>query len=186
MKGKVIVLILLISTSFSHAEFDRAWVEFSAGYSGTSGAISLQLKTDNAGAGWALEATKYNHYSSVDSYVEQGDHSGEELEAQFKVLSVSKLWSKAANWGYADVGIGLGVGRGEWTENCSPLNSSTSYFKKTECDLKEATTIGIPLQASAVFGRYVGVGLSLHAFIQPDNVHKGIAMITIPFGAFTR
>lgn len=186
MKGKLIVLILFISTSFSHAELDRAWLEFSAGYSGTSGAISLQVKANYAGSGWALGATKYNHYSSVDSYVERGDGSGEELEAQFKVLGVSKLWSRASIWGSADVGIGLGVGRGEWTENCSPLDSRSSYFKKIECDVKEGATIGIPLQISAVFGKYVGIGLSLHAFIQPDNVHKGFAMITIPFGVFTR
>lgn len=173
------LIYLLFFSSFIYAEYDRAWLQLGSGL----GAFNAQAKLESENSGWAYEAAAYYHEDYLlNSTVERGN--GKELKTMFKVLAVSKLWSAPFSWGYADVGIGLGIGQGSWKDNCSELEDE-GFFKTDECDVKKGTRIGIPLQASAVIGKYVGLGVSLNAFIQQDRRHASF-LITVPLGIFTR
>lgn len=173
------LIYILFCSSSVFAEHDRAWLQLGSGL----GAFNVQAKVENGDSGWAYEAAAYYHEDYLlDSTVERGN--GRELKTMFKVLAVSKLWSAPFSWGYADVGVGLGIGQGSWKENCTGLDDDV-FFKTDECDVKEGARIGIPLQASAVIGKYVGLGVSLNAFIQQDHKHIGF-LIAVPFGIFTR
>lgn len=174
-----LLLFLFTHASFSFADNDRTWLQLGSGF----GTWNLQAKIADEDSAWAYEAAAYYHENFLlDSTVDRD--SGEELEAMFKVLAISKLWSAPFSWGYADVGLGLGIGQGSWKENCSNVDDE-SFFETDECDVKQGTRVGIPLQASVAFGKYVGVGLSINAFIQQDHSHAGF-LITIPLGQFTR
>lgn len=163
----------------SFAEYDRTWVQVGSGY----GAFNLQLKMVDGNSGWAYEAAAYYQEDILlTTTVERG--SGKEIKAMFQVLAVSKLWSAPFGWGYADVGVGLGIGHGKWTGKCNEVKDG-SLFRTNECDIRGGTRLGIPLQASVALGRYVGLGLSFNAFIQQDKTLVG-ALFTIPLGKFTR
>jgi hypothetical protein len=179
VKLKLSLICLFFYSSFVYAEYDRAWLQLGSGF----GTFNVQAKVENENSGWAYEAAAYYHEDFLlDSTVDRDN--GEELKTMFKVLAVSKLWSAPFSWGYADVGIGLGIGQGSWKDNCSRLDDG-GFFKTDECDVKEGTRIGIPLQASAVIGKYVGLGISFNAFIPQDRTHAGF-LITVPLGKFTR
>lgn len=174
-----LLLILFTYASFSHAEYDRAWLQLGSGF----GTFNMQAKVEKENSGWAYEAAAYYHEDFLlDSTVER--ENGKELKTMFKVLAVSKLWSAPFSWGYADAGIGLGIGQGNWKDNCSKREDN-NLFNTDECDVKEGTRLGIPLQISVAIGKYVGVGLSLNAFIQQDSRHVGF-LVTLPLGKFTR
>lgn len=173
------LLYFLFYSSLSHAEYDRAGLQLGSGL----GAFNAQVKTDSENSGWAYEAAAYYHEDFIlSTTVERG--SGKQLETMFNALAVSKLWSAPFSWGYADIGIGLGLGHGSWKENCSEVGDE-AFSKTDECDVKEGTRIGIPLQASVAIGKYVGLGVSFNAFIQQDNRHASF-LITLPLGKFTR
>ena len=176
--SNITFLFFILFCSPSFAEYDRTWMQVGSGY----GAFNLQLKMVDGNSGWAYEAAAYYHEDYyLNSTVERG--SDKELKAMFQVLAVSKLWSAPFNWGYADIGVGLGIGQGKWVGKCDDIEDS--WFRTKECDVKSGTRLGIPLQASVALGRYVGLGLSFNAFIQQDKALAG-ALLTIPLGKFTR
>jgi len=174
-----LLLFLFTHASFCFADNDRAWLQLGSGF----GTFNLQAKIADDNSAWAYEAAAYYHEDFLlDSTVDRDD--GKELETMFKVLAVSKLWSAPFSWGYADVGLGLGIGHGNWKDNCSKVDDE-SFFSTDECDVKQGTRIGIPIQASVAWGKYVGLGLSFNAFVQQDRLHGGF-LITVPLGKFTR
>lgn len=179
VKLTFLLLSLLFYSSFSFAEYDRAWLQLGSGL----GAFNAQVKVASESSSWAYEAAAYYHEDYLLSSTVERDN-GNELKTMFKVLAVSKFWSAPFSWGYADVGIGLGIGQGSWKDNCSSLDDD-GLFKTDECDVKKGMRLGIPLQASVSVGKYVGLGISLNAFIQQDHRHAGF-LITVPLGKFTR
>ncbi|MBL4796077.1 MAG: hypothetical protein JKY50_01545 [Oleispira sp.] len=163
----------------SFAEYDRTWVQVGSGY----GAFNLQLKMVDGNTGWALEAGAYYPPAMFEVTIINGE-TNKEVDPMLKVFAVSRLWSSAYSWGYTDVGLGLGIGSGSWTKNCKEIEPS--FLGSTyECDFHEGTRLGIPLQASAAFGKYVGLGVSLNAFIHADDAQVRF-LFTLPLGNFTR
>lgn len=178
-KYLTVLLGLLNFTAITHAESDRSWLQLGSGF----GSFNMQVKIENNKSVWAYEAAAYYHEDVVlDSTVDRDD--GKELKTMFKVLAVSKLWSAPFSWGYADFGLGLGLGQGSWKDNCSKVEDE-SFFTTNECDVEEGIRLGIPFQASVALGKYVGLGLSFNAFIQQDKSHVGL-LLTMPLGLFTR
>jgi hypothetical protein len=172
-------ILLLLFTSSSFSEYDRTWAQLGSGF----GMFNFQIKIDNENSGWAFEAAAYYHEDFLlDTTLEAG--SEKDLETMFKVLAISKLWSAPFNWGYADVGIGIGIGQGDWKSKCRDIDDE-SFFATSECDVRRGTRLGIPVQASVAIGKYVGLGLSLNAFIKQEDSHAGF-LVTLPLGNFTR
>lgn len=170
---------LALFCSLSHSDDSQAWVQVGSGF----GAFNLQFKTVTENSGWAFEVAGYYPPTMFEGVITDRD-TNKEVDPMLKVLAVSKLWSSPFSWGYADAGFGLGVGTGSWTNKCKELDTSflgTDY----ECDYYEGTRIGIPLQASVAIGKYVGLGLSLNAFVHSDDAQLRI-LFTLPLGKFTK
>ena len=175
--SRLALLLLLASTCF--AENDRTWLQVGSGY----GAFHLQLKTADENSGWVLEAAGYYPPAMFEPTIIDRE-TGKDVKPLFRVLAVSKLWSSAFSWGYADYGLGLGMGVGTWTKNCKEIASD--FLSNTyECDYYQGSRVGIPLQASAAFGKYVGFGVSLNAFVHADDAQIRM-LFTLPLGKFTR
>lgn len=172
------IVILLCFSGFCSADYDKAWVQLGTGLNG----YNLQFKVLDNHSGWSLDAAMYNGSGVFSSLHDR--ETGLDVDPEFRIVGVSKIWAAPFRWGFADAGIGLGVGNGEWTDNCEKTGSvfiSSIY----ECDLNKGTRVGIPLQASAVVGKYIGIGLSINVFLQEDHSHA-IASLSIPLGKFTK
>ena len=184
MKKIVLILFFVISSEHSHAEYNRAWLE--VGASGSSTVI--QVKARDEYQGWALSYLNYqDHHDSFlkifpDSYRDK--NTMEFIETDLDVFAISKFVSAPFSWGYADVGIGVGVGKGQWLDNCNKTGSFLG--DQYECDLREGTKLGLPFQASATLGRYIGIGVNFNMFLAFDlRPHYQLAL-TVPLGKFTK
>lgn len=172
-------LISSLFCSLSYADDNQTWVQVGSSY----GAFNLQLKTVTDNSGWAFEVAGYYPPSMFGSTIIDRE-TNKEVDPMLKVLAVSKLWSSPFSWGYADAGFGLGVGTGSWTKKCKEFGSDF-LGSNYECDYYIGTRIGIPLQASVAIGKYVGLGLSLNAFVHSDDAQVRI-LFTLPLGKFTK
>ena len=179
-KGLGLFIVLFIYSAFSYAEYEQVSVQL--GVAPFSGAYNIQFKALDKKSGWALVGAGYRQESLFTGYSDR--ETGMEFDPTFNTLAVSKLWSAPYAWGYADVGVGLGIGKGEWLDNCEDTEPDLLGSSR-ECDVHKGTRIGVPLQASAVFGKYVGIGVSLNVFIQKDKMHSQLLFI-IPLGKFTK
>jgi hypothetical protein len=170
---------LALFCSLSHSDDNQTWVQLGSGF----GAYSFQLKTVTENSGWSLEVAGYYPPTMFEDTIIDRD-TNKEVDPMLKVLAVSKLWSSPVSWGYADVGFGLGIGSGSWTKKCKEFGSDF-LGSNYECDYHEGTRIGIPLQASVAMGKYVGLGLSLNAFVHSEDAQIRI-LFTLPLGKFTK
>ncbi|MBC6905921.1 hypothetical protein DWB84_10675 [Saccharophagus sp. K07] len=183
--NKVFLLIFLLSQiPKCFADYDRAWMEFGSS-SWENAAVKIKFQ-DLQKAGWAFG---YSQYDGDPGYIRTGrieQNKWETFNPLFKTASVSRFISATSGWGYADAGIGLGVGTGSWTENCGSLQVDGLFFPIRRCDEKKGTLIGIPFYATAVLGRYAGIGLYVEAFYTQRLKTQVQAGIAIPIGKFTK
>lgn len=136
------------------------------------------------GSGWGVDFFSYEVEGLIFKEQYRDRSTGEMFDPQFNVLSLSKLYNKPFSLGYVDVGLGLGVGKGSWGEKCE--DEPERFLSRGRlCDEKDGYQLGIPLQASFAFGKYVGIGVSANVFITKDFTESRV-MLTIPFGSFTR
>jgi hypothetical protein len=110
--------------------------------------------------------------------------TGAGIEGQIRELSVAKLWHWPFKYGYASLSAGGSLLKGDWGTNCGERISQFIGWRR-ECDRNEFTTIGIPLRATASFGRYVGIGFSAEVNINAEEPYVLLG-INIPIGGFAR
>jgi len=181
MKTILFAIILFLFSTTSYAEYNRYWLELSAGLAKGE---TLKLKVRDDDMGWALIHSKYDE----NKFLGPADFNRvtlEKLDTEYKVYGVSKFISAPFNWGYAEVGLGLGYGNGSWSENCSDYKE-TWFGTSQKCDLKEGGTFGVPFHASATFGRYIGIGVNMDVFLTLDRGTISQVGLAIPFGLFTK
>lgn len=179
MKCKVRVLMLVIWSCVSASalgECSRLWVQPDLGFSGAG----LWIKKTCHNSTLALGVFTYRDEALFSSYVDRD--TGLSVSPRVKTLSVLKVWDSSFGWGYADAGVGLGLASGDKAKNCSgePGFLSTLY----SCKIENVTTIGVPLHASAVLGRYVGIGLSVNTFLSLEGFLGASIGFSIPIGKF--
>ncbi|WP_293751622.1 hypothetical protein [uncultured Paraglaciecola sp.] len=171
------ITFLLFSNSVQ-ADYDNVWLELSHSLSSTG----VNLKAVEGNFNWAIEGAVY--YSPIFTLYEDRD-TQQTKSTTFTTLGVTKNWSSIGNWGYLDLGVGLGIGKGTWVTNCEK-GSHSGLFGSTElCNIHNGIRVGVPLHASAVFGKYFGIGISAKAFISSGQSHANL-MVTFPFGDFTK
>lgn len=181
MKKLLFVISLFLFSTTSYAEYDRYWLELSAGFAHGE---TLKLKARDGEMGWALIHSKYDE-SKFLGPANYNRATLEKLDTEYKVYGVSKFVSFPFNWGYAEAGLGLGYGNGSWSENCSDYEQSL-FGTSQKCDLKEGGTFGVPFHASATFGRYIGIGVNMDVFLTLDRGTISQVGLVIPFGLFTK
>ena len=179
---KIFFLISLLTFSVtSHAEYDRYWLELSTSFVEGS---TFKLKARDGNTGWSLIHSRYTE----DKFLGPADYNRatlEKLDTEYRVYGVSKFISAPFNWGYAEVGLGLGYGNGSWSENCTDYEESW-FGTSQKCDLKEGGTFGFPFHASATVGRYIGIGVNVDVFLSLERGTVSQFGIVIPFGLFTK
>jgi hypothetical protein len=174
----LIFFAFLLFSNSAQADYDNLWLELGHSLSGTS----VNIKAIDDEFNWAIEGAVY--YSPLFTLYEDRE-TNETDNTKFSTLSMTKNWTLIGKLGYLDVGAGLGVGNGSWVTSCSEAKHG-GFLTTTElCDVHEGTRIGIPLHASAVFGRYFGIGITARAFITSGQSYANL-MITLPFGNFTK
>lgn len=188
MSYKLLLLFLASALSFkSYGSFENTWIEMGGG----SGGVNFKIKTFEQNTGWAIEGNSYRKtYGPVFSNTIYDRATGEDVEPEFDAINVYKTWVWPYRLGYVDVGLGLGAGRGDWANDCKEVEEDSGGFSfnlgsSYECDINQGTRIGIPLQASAVFGKYLGIGISFNVFLS-KNAKLGQLLFTIPIGSFTK
>ena len=180
---KIIMLFplwIIMASQTANAEFNHFWVEAGDGLYGER----ILLKTTYDNSAWALGLYSFKPAEGFYGFSPVDRNTGESLDPKFNAIGLSRMLSARFGWGYADVGIGLGIGKGSWFEDCKDSDSD-GFSSDDLCDLKEGTRIGIPLHASAVLGKFVGVGFGAGAFIQQDDIHLQFGVV-LPLGNFTR
>lgn len=183
MKKILLVLCFAVFSIQAHAEKTNFWVELGLAQDG----VTAHIKQRKGHQGWAY--SYYNFQNPTEMFIASYDYVArntmEPVQADFHVLGISRFTSASFGWGYADVGVGLGIGKGDWLENCD--RSSSFVFHTTyECDLKDGSRLGIPIHASAVLGRYAGIGVSFNMFVSLDFEPQYQLALTIPLGNFTK
>lgn len=169
---------LLYFSNTVQAAYDNLWLEISHSVSGTG----INLKAVDDDFNWAIEGVVY--YSPMFTLYEDRDTQNIKT-TKFTTLGVTKNWSLIGNWGYVDLGVGLGMGKGTWVTNCEKGSHSGLFGSTKFCDIHNGIRLGVPLHASAVFGNYLGIGISATAFITSGQTHANL-MVTFPFGDFTK
>lgn len=186
MLHKVLVLALLFSislcshASFKFADYDAAWVELGVGFLDEN--ISLNIRGEKAG--WALKFSNFN--DNLRSASASGHIASDrlvEVKPSFKTIGLTRLWSAPYAWGYADVGVGLGFGEGEWDESCKgelrlKINTSGGC-------VEEGSMFGIPLHGTVTVGKYIGMGLYFNAFLGSSKQFGSVGFV-YSLGKFTK
>ncbi|RXF04260.1 hypothetical protein [Pseudoalteromonas phenolica] len=174
------ISLCLLSTT-AHAEYDRYWLEISEGLQYGS---SFKFKVRDNDSGWAFVHSKYTEEEFFGTTnlnrVTKARH-----DAEFKVYGVTRFVSMPFSWGYVDAGAGLGYGKGTWSENCEHYQNG---FLGTSdiCDLKDGTSIGIPVHVSASWGKFIGIGVNFDVFLSLERDTTAQVGFVIPFGLFTK
>ncbi|WP_394203277.1 hypothetical protein [Marinagarivorans algicola] len=150
---------------------------------GGGGALGLHLNMHTDKHNWTLG---YNslHQSFVFVRDPVDRATGNSINGNIKAYSVSKLWHWPYRLGYASVSVGGSLLKGRWGVNCA-RSTMEGFGRSEECDLKQFVTLGIPLRATASFGRYVGIGYVAEMNINAKDSYILLGM-TIPIGGFTR
>ncbi|MGV2871504.1 hypothetical protein [Colwellia sp. E150_009] len=179
-------LFLIILTTFTftvHADNSNVWAEWGAGGGNDLIGYSMNLKLGDESTNWAIELGYLEDFQ-VFSYVEDRKNGGT-ADIKMTTLGLTKNWNNIGSWGYKEAGIGLGIVKGTWANDCSREDSGNTLSGRHDvCDISDGIRFGIPMHASAVFGKYLGIGITVKAFLTTENTHAGI-MITIPIGDFT-
>ena len=175
----VIVASLTFST-ICYAQDKQQWIQLNAAPLNSS--YSVQFKHIENRSGWSVGMSVFEKDSFLTSTVDRSNQ--ESIDPQVRVLEASKLWSIPFRSGFADFGVGLGVAQGEWSNNCS-ASAPSSILPVNECDIKNVSTVGIPLQASITLGRYAGIGLGFNYFMSSERSYS-LLSLTVPLGNFTR
>lgn len=181
---RLFLIIFLAFSPLCQADITNVWVETGLGGTGDHGAAMVNIKVGDSKSNWALEYAVYEDQSSFSTYVSRADNS--EVEHKSKGLGITKNWTLMGRWGYIDGGLGLGVVKGSWLSDCTLDSANSSFLSSVyECSEKSGYRPGIPVHATAVFGRYMGIGLTLSAFLTNEHTHAGV-FVTVPFGNFTK
>lgn len=180
MKKLFLAMSLFLFSTAAYSQFDRYWLEVSGGVNGET----VKLKVREGDQGWALLHSRYTE----DGFFGPRNKNRETSkvhDTEFKVYGITKTYSMPYKWGYVDVGAGLGYGDGAWSENCEP--SDGGFFdSRNVCDLKEGSSIGIPLHGAMTFGKYLGIGVNVDVFLSLERGSVTQVGLVIPFGVFTK
>jgi hypothetical protein len=165
-----------------HVDDSNVWVEFSVGGGGDLVGASVNFKYGDEHSNWALEIGQYDEFSVFSSTEDRENAASTDVEVT--TIGLTKNWNNIGKWGYSEIGIGIGVADGTWSSNCLPVNNNSSLSSRDVCDITDGVKFGIPVHASAVFGKYFGIGITAKAFVTSEDAHLGL-MVTLPFGDFT-
>ena len=180
------------SAQQDYADNRYTWLEVSSGFAGDFIGAVVNLKMGNDDYNWAVEIGKYTEFKFLSST--EDSRSGTTADLEMTTVALTKNWNKIRKFGYLEAGIGLAVAKGSWATSCrkkrvsSTLGTHPLSFEgigsRDVCNISEGVTLGVPLHASAVFGKYAGIGIMAKAFLTKYGSHAGI-MIILPFGNFT-
>ena len=188
----IIFIGFIVFINIAHANEKNIWAELSVGGGGELLGTKVNFKYGNDTSNWAFELAQYDELRILSHVKDRGN--GSYVDVNLKTLGVTKNWNRIGKWGYTEVGIGLGAAEGTWAKNCTTVKESApaslsswlSYASYHDvCDISDGVRFGIPLHASAVFGKYLGIGITANAFITNEGLHAGF-MVTLPIGDFTK
>lgn len=159
------------------------WLDASfTGKAGGGIGLGLHLNIHTDKHNWVLG------YDNLDQDILFSGHedraTGDSINGDIKTYSVSKLWHWPYRLGHTSVSVGGSLLKGYWGVNCGE-RSQLFFGTSQECDRKQFTTLGIPIRATASFGRYVGIGYVVEININTKEPYA-LAGIIIPIGGFAR
>lgn len=181
MKKTLLAISLFLTTYSAYADYDKYWLEVSEGlqYGAT-----IKLKVRDNDKGWALVHSKYTEEEFFGT-TNFNRETKRRHDAEFKVYGVTRFVSMPFRWGYVDAGAGLGYGKGTWSENCEHYKDG--FLGSSDiCDLKDGSSLGIPLHASASWGKYIGIGVNVDVFLSLERETTAQVGLVIPFGLFAK
>lgn len=180
----LVTFSLLALSSTAHADNSNAWVELGLGATDDFVTTSINIKVGDNRSNWALEFGGYGEMKFFsDGPLDRADNTS--FDPEVYTLGITKNWNSIGKWGYLDAGIGLGVADGTWASNCESVINDSGWISDEYCDSTSGLRPGIPVHVSAVFGKYVGIGVTLKAFITEEDAHAGVTL-TLPIGDFTK
>lgn len=182
MRKVCLAIVLAFFSISSYCKYDAYWLEASGGleYGET---YKFKIRDDYKG--WALIYSRYSEDEFLgNSHVDR--NTLDKIEPEFRVYGISRFVSAPFKWGNADVGIGLGYGHGDWSENCKANDEGLFGTTTEQCELKSGSSIGIPVHASATLGRYVGVGVNIDVFFSYKLDPMVQVGLVIPLGLFAK
>lgn len=142
--------LLMLSSEVTHAACNRLWAQADVGFGGSG----VLLKADCDPLDLAAGVIRYE---KIDWFTHYSDRAGGRHEPSIRVYSVMKMWNRPLGRGVVDVGLGIGYAEGEWFKNCG--DEPGLLFGGKVCGVKDVSSLGIPLHASAAVGKGFGVGL---------------------------
>ena len=148
-------------------------------FSGSARTLSAKISCQDST--YALSVSSYSLKSSHSDKRSVGTNKN--IEQKIDVVGLLRFISGEAKFGFADVGVGIGIARGKDGYDCvhrATLVDSSVY----ECTEKEILTLGIPIQVSASFGKYIGLGVHMSFFHGFDGTEAGSIGLSIPIGKF--
>ncbi|WP_188151458.1 hypothetical protein [Teredinibacter waterburyi] len=128
----------------------------------------------------ALGAIKYRDGALFSSFIDRV--TGESINPRLQTVNLLKVWNNSFGWGYTDFGLGVGIAHGEKARNCSSQPAFLGTLHR--CKVDSISTIGLPINATAVVGKYVGIGFSANIFLSLEGVLGASAGFSIPIGKF--
>lgn len=177
--GFAVVVALASTVRNAHASCDRLWLQADLG---VPSAVGLLLKRECDGQTLALGVSGHRQ-SFLNSYTDR--ITGAE-NPDVKLLSVMKVWDIPYKWGYVDASAGLGYMRGEWGRNCEDAPRGWfSIYPSYVCDFEKVSSFAVPMQATAVLGKYLGIGVNLNLVIGFEGVSFVSTGFSVPIGDFT-
>jgi len=184
----ILFTTLITFTNITYADDKNAWVEISLGGGSDFIGTNINAKYGDDISNWAVELGGYSG-RNLFSHIEDRSNEAHDVHVGVTTLGLTKNWNKIMKWGYTEAGIGLGVAKGTWAKNCKTVKEPSqpySLFSNSYdvCDISDGIRLGVPIHATAVFGKYLGIGITAKAFITSEGLHAGL-MLTIPLGDFT-
>jgi hypothetical protein len=161
---RLFLIIFIGFINIVHADEKNIWGELSVGGSGGYLGTKVNFKLGDETSNWAIELVQFEKSTSF-SHIENRD-DGSYVNVNFKTLGGTKNWNRIGEWGYSELGVGLGIAEGTWAKNCTAVKESVSPYLSSwllspsyydVCDISDGVRFGIPLHASAVFGKYLGM-----------------------------
>ncbi len=180
-------LTLLTLPAAASPAFDRYWVEAGLSYNGGSAHIKIADGT----RGWRLGYSHIEEHTCFFCNETYMDKVTEEiLDPKVDIISVSRLWSYSNRWMNTDAGIGLGLMQGDWSLDCQKTSNADSELfgdhSNYYCNHNEGTMLGIPLNGSISFGKYLGAGINADYFLAQDGQSRLLVTFSLALGKFTR
>lgn len=184
---KLFIVLCICSAQTAYAQCEHLWFMPEVGFGPVGGTEqkttqvgSVRVYAECYGRKYGLEISRFSKGNFFASFHDR--RSGESSDLESYNVAIFKHWGRSSDWGYRGYSLGLGLGETYKVSRCT--TTSGFWGDAKECDIDKVAALGIPLQASAILGRYVGVGVSAQALFLTTGDVKMTFRLSVPIGKF--